>query len=153
VPTQPPSFDSQLILSEADLWREHLSYLKQLLHFKHVFIIGTDFSSPAFLRIMQAIQSEEMRPFSLYLHRLKAVLAEKEYPHLAIHGLEKKKLALYPMIMVKCKDIGIEQSKAAFQVLIGPSRLCRGPQLQGLSVKRAVLIEQECAESKDYAEE
>lgn len=66
--------------------REHALSLKQMVHFKHVFLIAADedFVSAAFLRLMNSIIKEEMRPFSLFLHRIKEDLLLKEYPHLAI---------------------------------------------------------------------
>ena len=73
--------------------------LKAMIHFKHVFLVGdmaTDFESEDFQRFAQAILSEEMKPFSIFLHRFKPNLAHVEYPHLSIRGNEKKKLTLYP---------------------------------------------------------
>ena len=55
-----------------------------------------------------------MKPFSLYLHRLKVDLGVKEYPHMFIVGNESKKLPLYPQILIKCKDIGVEKNKTKF---------------------------------------
>ena len=63
-----------------------------------------------------------MKPFSLYFHRLKIDLLEVEYPHLLLKGQEKKKLTLYPVVILKCKDIGLEKSKSKFQLLMGKSR-------------------------------
>ena len=60
-----------------------------------------------------------MKPFSLFLHWMKPEIVKIEFPHLAIIENEKKKLALYPGIIVKCKDIGVEKNKSRFQILLG----------------------------------
>jgi hypothetical protein len=96
------------------LVKADLGALKSLVHFKHVFLVGdmaTDFESEDFIKLAQGILSEEMRPFSLFLHRFKPELVHTEYPHLCIRGNEKKKLTLYPQIIVKSKDLGLESSK------------------------------------------
>ena len=91
--------------------------LKAMIHFKHVFLVGnvaTDFESNDFIKLAQGILSEEMKPFSLFLHRFKPELLHTEYPHLSIKNNEKKKLTLYPQIIVKSKDLGLEKSKQRF---------------------------------------
>ena len=96
------------------LVKSDLEALKAMIHFKHVFLVGdmaTDFESEDFIKFAQGILSEEMRPFSLFLHRFKPELVHTEYPHLCIRGNEKKKLTLYPQIIVKSKDLGLESSK------------------------------------------
>lgn len=57
---------------------------------------------------------KEMKPFSLFLHRINIEILEAEYPHLCLKGEVKKKLTLYPNIIVKCKDIGQERQKQSF---------------------------------------
>ena len=111
------------------LIKADLEALKTLVHFKHVFLVGdmaTDFESENFIKFAQGILSEEMRPFSLFLHRFKPELVHTEYPHLCIRGNQKKKLTLYPQIIVKSKDLGLESSKQRFQILMGPSLLIKG---------------------------
>jgi hypothetical protein len=46
---------------------------------------------------------------------MKPEIVKIEFPHLAIIENEKKKLALYPGIIVKCKDIGVEKVSLAFK--------------------------------------
>lgn len=67
-----------------------------------------------------------MKPFCLYLHRFKPEILEAEYPHLTIKQNEKKKLSLYPNIIIKCKDVGLENSKNKFQLLLANSTLIKG---------------------------
>ena len=98
-----------LSLAKADL-----GAIKTLVHFKQVFLVGdmaTDCESEDFFQLAKGMISEEMRPFSLFLHRFKPELVHTEYPHLCIRGNEKKKLTLYPQIIVKSKDLGLESSK------------------------------------------
>jgi len=48
--------------------------LKAMIHFKHVFLVGdvaTDFESNDFIKLAMGILGEEMKPFSLFLHRFK----------------------------------------------------------------------------------
>ena len=75
-----------------------MSGLKNLIHFKHVFLIGEadDFQTEEFLSFLKGIVNEEMKPFCLYMHRLKAELVASEYPHLIILQNQKRKLPLYP---------------------------------------------------------
>ena len=80
------------------LVKSDLEALKAMIHFKHVFLVGdmaTDFESENFIKFAQGILSEEMRPFSLFLHRFKPELVHTEYPQ----------------IIVKSKDLGLESSK------------------------------------------
>ena len=96
------------------LVKADLGAIKALVHFKQVFLVGdmaTDFESEDFFQLAKGMISEEMRPFSLLLHRFKPELVHTEYPHLCIRGNEKKKLTLYPQIIVKSKDLGLESSK------------------------------------------
>jgi hypothetical protein len=119
------------------LVKADLGALKALVHFKHVFLVGdmaTDFESEDFIKLAQGFLSEEMRPFSLFLHRFKPDLVHTEYPHLCIRGNEKKKLTLYPQIIVKSKDLGLESSKQRFQILMGPSLMIKGQQLNEMNV-------------------
>lgn len=67
-----------------------------------------------------------MKPFALFFHRLKLEMTELEYPHLLIKNDEKKKLALYPGIILKCKDLGLEKIKKRFQLLLGLSQWVKG---------------------------
>ena len=55
-----------------------------------------------------------MKPFTIFFHRINLQIIEAEYPHLFIKGNEKKKLTLYPNIILKCKDIGMEKKKNYF---------------------------------------
>ncbi len=82
-----------------------------------------------------------MKPFSLFLHRIKPELVAREYPMLAIYKNEKKKLTLYPMVMIKCKDVGIEKSKSRFQVLMGLSMLQRGDTMGLWGISRIILVD------------
>ena len=93
-----------------------------------------------------------MKPFSIWLHRIKTDLLEIEYPHLAIHNGEKKKLALYPGIIVKCKDIKQEKSKTKFQICLGPSLKVKCQQLKEMNIKRALIIDGECDTSNEFNE-
>ena len=96
------------------LVKADLGAIKALVHFKQVFLVGdmaTDFESEDFFQLAKGMISEEMRPFSLFLHRFKPELVHTEYPHLCIRDNEKKKLTLYPQIIVKSKDLGLESSK------------------------------------------
>ena len=88
--------------------QEAIAELKLKIHFKHVFIIGDDedFENASFKKLLNVILEQEMKPFSLYFHRFKIDLLEVEYPHLLLKGEEKKKLTLYPLVVLKCKDIG-----------------------------------------------
>jgi hypothetical protein len=130
---------------------------KKQIHFKHVFLIGDihqDFESEAFSSLLTLIMNNEMKPFSLFLHRIKPELVVREYPHLAIVNNEKKKLTQYPMVMLKCKDLGIEKSKARFQVLMGQSRVQKGDIMSLMGIKRAVIIDEvESSEVQKYIKE
>ena len=116
----------------------------QQIYFKHVFIVGdgkTDFESQTFSSFLDTILQKEMKPFSLFLHRIKPELVAREYPMLAIHRNEKKKLTIYPMVMIKCKDVGIEKSKSRFQVLMGLSMIQRGDTMGLWGISRAILLD------------
>lgn len=91
-----------------------------------------------------------MKPFSLFLHKFNQDILELEYPHLLITNLERKKLTLYPGIIIKCKDIGYHESKTRFQLLLGPSKLIKGSQLDTLSVSKALVFDYDDKELKDY---
>ncbi len=55
-----------------------------------------------------------MKPLCLYFHRFKLDIIEVEYPHLLLKNEEKVKLPLYPSIILKCKDSGLEKAKGRF---------------------------------------
>jgi hypothetical protein len=99
-----------------------------MIHFKYVFIIGdpADFNKGQFSQLLKSILDKDMKPFSLFMQKLSTEIAETEYPHLCIKSDEKKKLALYPNIVVKCKDIGLETKKQNFQVMLCPSMKIKG---------------------------
>jgi len=48
------------------------------------------------------------------MHRFKKEILEYEFPYLMLKQVEKKKLDLYPNIILKCKDIGLEKTKQKF---------------------------------------
>jgi hypothetical protein len=52
-----------------------------------------------------------MRPFTFFLHRFNKEILEVEYPMICLKGKDKKKLTLYPNLILKCKDIKKEKSK------------------------------------------
>ena len=115
------------------------------VYFKHVFIVGDakqDFEGPLFAKFLNTVLDKEMKPFSLFLHRIKPELVTREYPMLGIVKNEKKKLTLYPMVMVKCKDVGIEKSKSRFQVLMGLSMVQRGDIMGAWAISRAILVDE-----------
>lgn len=95
---------------------EKLAAFKQLIHFKYLFLIGdlNDFESSSFSLLLQELLRRDMRPFNLFLHRFNGEIAEVDFPHLCIKGEERKKLALYPNIVIKCKDIAMERKKQTF---------------------------------------
>jgi hypothetical protein len=72
-----------------------------------VFLIGDalDFEKASVRQLLQIVIDKEMKPFTLFLHRLQKEILEIEYPMLCLKGKEKKKLTLYPNLIVKCKDI------------------------------------------------
>jgi hypothetical protein len=43
------------------------------------------------------------------MHRFKKDILELEFPFLMLKKEQKKKLGLYPEILLKCKDIGLEK--------------------------------------------
>ena len=113
-----------------------------------------DFESEAFTALLNLIVYQEMKPFSIFLHRIKPELVVREYPHLGIINNEKKKLTQYPMVMLKCKDIGEERSKSRFQVLMGQSRVQKGDVIGLLVIQRVVIIDEtEMPDVKRYIDE
>lgn len=101
--------------------RESISHFKSMIHFKHVFFIADalDFDSDHFRLILSLLVEHEMKPFCIFLHRINLDIIELEYPHLLLRNEEKKKLTLYPLIILKCKDINQQESKIRFQLLLG----------------------------------
>jgi len=87
--------------------------------------VGDDFDSAKFRSFLHCLLLYEMKPFSVYFHKINKVIAEIEYPHLIIWDDEKRKLPLFPSIMIKCKDIGAEQKKDHFKILLGPLNLIK----------------------------
>lgn len=59
---------------------------------------------------------------------------------MSIKQSEKKKLPLFPSIIVKCKDLGAERSKNKFQVLLGQSKEMKESYLKSLNVSKAVAL-------------
>ena len=91
-----------------------------------------------------------MKPFSIFLHRFKPEIVHIEYPHLCIRNNEKRKLTLYPQIIVKSKDLGLEQDKQRFQILMGQSRQIKNQQLREMNVQRAVVVDKDDSELNKY---
>ncbi|TNV85423.1 hypothetical protein FGO68_gene442 [Halteria grandinella] len=137
-------------------WQDSIQQLKTMIHFKHVFVIGDgkqDFESDSFSALLKAIVQAEMKPFCLYLHRLKPELATSEYAYLIILQNQSRKLALYPQIISKCKDLGVQESKKKFQLLLGPSRQIYISQFQELGITRCIVIDDESGESLKYIQD
>lgn len=101
----------------------------------------SDFEGPNFSTFLNTVLSQEMKPFSLFLHRIKPELVAREYPMLGIVKNEKKKLTLYPMVMIKCKDVGIEKNKSRFQVLMGLSIVQRGDTMGLWGISKVILLD------------
>ena len=77
---------------------------------KYLFIIGehSDFDSEPFRQFLQYIMDMPTgKPFQLFLYKYNADILAAEFPYLCKHGTEKKALALYPNIVLKCVDIGL----------------------------------------------
>ena len=87
------------------------------------------------------------------MHRFKGELLHTEYPHLCISGGEKKKLTLYPQIIVKSKDLKLENSKQRYQIMMGAYKMCKGQQLREMNVQRAIVVDREDQEMGRYIAE
>lgn len=77
---------------------------------KYLFIIGDpkDFDSELFRLFLQYIMDMDGgKPFQMFLYKFNADLLSTEFPYLCLQGTEKKYLALYPLMMLKCVDLGI----------------------------------------------
>jgi len=55
----------------------------------------------------------------MFLYKFNADILKVEYPYLCLTGSERKHLALYPLIMLKCVDLGIQADKNKFQLFMG----------------------------------
>ena len=81
---------------------------------KYLFIIGEPHNFDceefrSFLTIIMGMSGG--KPFQMFLYKFNAEILKIEYPYLCLTGKEKKHLALYPLIMLKCVDIGIQADK------------------------------------------
>ena len=54
------------------------------------------------------------KPFQMFLYKFNSDILKIEYPYLCLNGKEKKHLALYPLIMLKCVDLAIQHEKNKF---------------------------------------
>ena len=55
----------------------------------------------------------------MFLYKFNAEILELEFPYLYLEGDNKKALALFPNIILKCVDIGVQETKEKFQLCIG----------------------------------
>ena len=89
---------------------------------KYLFIIGdkANFDSVEFRQFLSHIISlEGNKPFQLFLYQFNGDILKVEYPYLTLEGQQKKYLALYPNIMLRCKDLGREyEDKESFALYI-----------------------------------
>ena len=80
-------------------------------------------------------------------------ILELEYPHLMVRGSEKKKLKLYPNIIVKCKDLGIQKKKDLFAILLGRTGLIAKEEIMASHIERIILLDQDNDETNQYLKE
>jgi hypothetical protein len=66
--------------------------------------------------------------------------------------MEKKKLTLYPFVIVKCKDLGIEKSKSRHQILMGVTHMIKGQQLREMNVTRAIILDKDNSDINNYTD-
>ena len=59
------------------------------------------------------------KPFQMFLYKFNAEILQVEYPYLYLEGDKKKALALYPNIILKCVDLGLQNHKKNFSLCIG----------------------------------
>jgi hypothetical protein len=79
---------------------------------KYLFIIGEqkDFDSETFRKFLELIiKSEGGKPFQMFLYKYNEDILKIEYPYLHVEGQSKKALALYPYIILKCKDVNVDK--------------------------------------------
>lgn len=83
--------------------------MKLYVSMKYLFVIGeqSDFDSSSFRVFLQYIISMDGgKPFQMFLYKFNSDILKIEYPYLCLEGDQKKFLALYPNIVLKCKDLG-----------------------------------------------
>lgn len=76
---------------------------------KYLFVVGEqcDFDSTGFRTFLSHIMAlEGGKPFQMFLYKFNLDILSIEYPYLHLKGDQKKFLALYPNILLKCKDLG-----------------------------------------------
>jgi hypothetical protein len=110
---------------------------------KYLFIIGEhkDFDTENFRNFLDLmIKMEGGKPFQMFLYKFNAEIIKIEYPYLYVEGSEKKGLALYPYIILKCKDLNIE-NKLQFQVCIGKNFKIKQDQIQAYGFHQIIVID------------
>jgi hypothetical protein len=78
---------------------------------KYLFVVGDpkDFDTENFRSFLDTlIKMEGGKPFQMFLYKYNGDILKIEFPYLYHEGIEKKALALYPYIVLKCKDLNIE---------------------------------------------
>ena len=90
----------------------------------------------------------------MFLYKFNLDILSIEYPYLHLQGEQKKFLALYPNILLKCKDLGAKaHSKQQFQLLIGgvlgnSGHIIKSDQIEAITVSKIVIL---CEKSKDQS--
>ena len=116
---------------------------------KYLFIIGeqSDFDSSSFRSFLQhIIDLDGGKPFQLFLYKFNLDILKIEYPYLHLEGEEKKFLALYPNMLLKCKDIGQRaQDKSLFQLYMGgvlgnSGHVIKSDQIEAIGVQKIVVL-------------
>ena len=80
-------------------------------------------------------------------------ILELEYPHLMVRSSEKKRLKLYPNIIVKCKDLGIQKKKDLFAILLGRTGLIAKEEIMASHIERIIFLDQDNDETNQYLKE
>ena len=117
---------------------------------KYLFVIGdpSDFDSSPFRTFISHILSmESSKPFQMFMYKFNEEILKIEYPYLCLEGDNKKYLALYPNIILKCKDLNhkVSQNKSEFNLSIGgvignSGHVIKSDQIEALTVSKIVVL-------------
>jgi len=82
----------------------------------------------------------------MFLYKFNQDILQIEYPYLHLQGEEKKFLALYPNILMKCKDLGQRaHEKTQFQLFLGgilgnSGHVIKSDQIEAIGVSKIIVL-------------
>ena len=85
----------------------------------------------------------------MFLYKQNSEILKAEFPYLHLEGFAHKGLALYPYIIFKCKDLGLE-SKQQFQVCIGQNYKIKLDQIGAYGFQQILVLDEDSKEFKVY---